>query len=271
MRGIGSRASGVSCRARGTRRSSSAAGTGASSTTACSAGRAEESIARVFDEINEFEAQQRDYGTLLVKLYFDVSADVQEQRLTRRRESPWRTREADDEFIRADDPAYQRALSSCGPIPTRAGRLGARSMRTTSSRRRLPRWRRSPMPGRRRCRPSRRLSSSLANPDSGSPSLRSFSRPRAGGRCARRRPARRSARGRAARSSRSGPHRRRLHRRRQWSACADCRPRPPARRSRRSEPGRAICCVAGSTTFAAFMIRARCDRRRSISRSRLRP
>src|SRR6476646_9993069 len=71
---------------------------------------AEESIPRVFDEINEFEAQQRDYGTLLVKLYFDVSADVQEQRLARRRQSPWRLRGADDDFIRADDPRYQSAL-----------------------------------------------------------------------------------------------------------------------------------------------------------------
>jgi polyphosphate kinase 2 (PPK2 family) len=71
---------------------------------------AEESIARVFDEINEFEAQQRDYGTLLVKLYFDVSADVQEQRIARRRQSPWRQRGADEDFIRADDPAYQSAL-----------------------------------------------------------------------------------------------------------------------------------------------------------------
>ena len=70
----------------------------------------EESVPRVFDEINEFEAQQRDYGTLLVKLYFDVSADVQEQRLTRRRHSPWRLRGAEDDFIRADDRAYQSAL-----------------------------------------------------------------------------------------------------------------------------------------------------------------
>jgi polyphosphate kinase 2 (PPK2 family) len=69
---------------------------------------AEASIPRVFDEINEFEAQQRDYGTLLVKLYFDVSADVQEQRLEQRRLDPWAS--ADDEFIRADDPAYQHAL-----------------------------------------------------------------------------------------------------------------------------------------------------------------
>jgi AMP-polyphosphate phosphotransferase len=71
---------------------------------------AEESVARVFDEINEFEAQQRDYGTLLVKLFFDVSADVQEQRLAQRRLSPWRSHRADEDFIRADDPAYQRAL-----------------------------------------------------------------------------------------------------------------------------------------------------------------
>jgi polyphosphate kinase 2 (PPK2 family) len=72
---------------------------------------AEESIPRVFDEINEFEAQQRDYGTLLVKLYFDVSADVQEQRLAQRRQNRWRTRVAVDDFIRADDPAYQHALT----------------------------------------------------------------------------------------------------------------------------------------------------------------
>src|SRR5206468_12934058 len=36
-------------------------------------GRTEEAgVSRAFDEINEFEAQQRDYGTLIVKLYFDV-------------------------------------------------------------------------------------------------------------------------------------------------------------------------------------------------------
>ena len=68
----------------------------------------EKSVPRIYDEINEFEAQQRDYGTLLVKLYFDVSADVQEQRLEQRRRNPWRVRA--DDFIRADDPDYQRAL-----------------------------------------------------------------------------------------------------------------------------------------------------------------
>ena len=70
----------------------------------------EESVPRVYDEINEFEAQQRDYGTLLVKLYFDVSADVQEQRLEQRRRNRWRARAQQDEFIRADDAGYQHAL-----------------------------------------------------------------------------------------------------------------------------------------------------------------
>ena len=71
----------------------------------------EESVPRVFDEINEFEVQQRDYGTLLVKLYFDVSADVQQQRIAERLRSPWRARQGQDELIRADDPAYQAALA----------------------------------------------------------------------------------------------------------------------------------------------------------------
>jgi polyphosphate kinase 2 (PPK2 family) len=70
----------------------------------------EDAVARVYDEINEFEAQQRDYGTLLVKLFFDVSADVQEHRLEQRHRNPWRARAAQDDLIPADDPRYQRAL-----------------------------------------------------------------------------------------------------------------------------------------------------------------
>ena len=36
------------------------------------------------DEINEFEAQQRDHGTLIVKLFFHVSAEMQDERLRER-------------------------------------------------------------------------------------------------------------------------------------------------------------------------------------------
>jgi len=71
----------------------------------------EESVPRVFDEINEFEVQQRDYGTLLVKLYFDVSADVQQQRIAERLRRPSRPRKGQPELIRADEPSYQAALA----------------------------------------------------------------------------------------------------------------------------------------------------------------
>ena len=67
-------------------------------------------LARAFDEINEFEAQQRDYGTLLVKLYFHVSSEVQSRRLEERARNPWLSIGRPDEPIRTNDPAYVRAL-----------------------------------------------------------------------------------------------------------------------------------------------------------------
>jgi len=67
-------------------------------------------LARAFDEINEFEAQQRDYGTLIVKLYFDVSAEVQEMRLKERAANPWNRVGHAEEIIRVADPAYAKAL-----------------------------------------------------------------------------------------------------------------------------------------------------------------
>ena len=44
---------------------------------------------RAYDEINEFESQQRDHGTLIVKLFFHVSAPVQDEVLRGRGEDPW--------------------------------------------------------------------------------------------------------------------------------------------------------------------------------------
>ena len=74
-------------------------------------GRTDEAgAARAFDEINEFEAQQRDYGTLIVKLYFDVSADVQERRLSDRARNPWANATTRVEPVRVDDESYRRAL-----------------------------------------------------------------------------------------------------------------------------------------------------------------
>lgn len=46
--------------------------------------------ARACDEINEFEAQQRDHGTLVVKLFFHVSAERQMTTLRERQADPWR-------------------------------------------------------------------------------------------------------------------------------------------------------------------------------------
>jgi len=45
--------------------------------------------ARACDEVNEFESQQRDHGTLVVKLFFHVSADEQQRRLSERQADPW--------------------------------------------------------------------------------------------------------------------------------------------------------------------------------------
>ena len=44
---------------------------------------------RGFDEINEFEAQQRDYGTLLIKLYFHATDKVLDERIGARAADPW--------------------------------------------------------------------------------------------------------------------------------------------------------------------------------------
>ena len=74
-------------------------------------GRIEEAaVARAFDEINEFEAQQRDSGTLIVKLFFNVSPDVQKQRLEQSSANPWRAPRRED-AMNVADPAYTRAFA----------------------------------------------------------------------------------------------------------------------------------------------------------------
>lgn len=46
--------------------------------------------ARACDEINEFESQQRDHGTMVIKLFFHISADRQLATLRERQEDAWR-------------------------------------------------------------------------------------------------------------------------------------------------------------------------------------
>ena len=71
----------------------------------------DKAVARAFDEINEFEAQQRDYGTLIVKLYFNVRAEVQSDRLRTRSASAWGRYARKDEPISVGELAYARALA----------------------------------------------------------------------------------------------------------------------------------------------------------------
>jgi len=68
-------------------------------------------LARTFDEINEFEAQQRDYGTLIVKLYFDVSAEVQAARLRERAADPWLGMQRREPPLTVSEPGYAEALA----------------------------------------------------------------------------------------------------------------------------------------------------------------
>jgi polyphosphate kinase 2 (PPK2 family) len=70
----------------------------------------DKALARAFDEINEFEAQQRDYGTLIVKLFFDVGADVQEARLKERAADPWWRMARSDPAVSVREPSYAEAL-----------------------------------------------------------------------------------------------------------------------------------------------------------------
>lgn len=47
-------------------------------------------FARACDEINEFEAQQLDHDTLIIKLFFHMSADQQAKAIGSRQDDPWR-------------------------------------------------------------------------------------------------------------------------------------------------------------------------------------
>jgi polyphosphate kinase 2 (PPK2 family) len=67
-------------------------------------------LARAFDEINEFEAQQRDYGTLIHKLYNHDTAAKQQQRLNERAADRWARVMRHEEPLSVSNPAYALAL-----------------------------------------------------------------------------------------------------------------------------------------------------------------
>ena len=65
---------------------------------------------RACDEVNEFEALQRDHGTLVVKLFFHVSADEQQRRLRERQADPWRRHLISEAELPADRERATAAL-----------------------------------------------------------------------------------------------------------------------------------------------------------------
>ena len=67
---------------------------------------------RAYDEINEFEAQQRDDGTAIVKLFIHVTQETQDSRLAQRLADPWRRFKvnAEDFRNRARRPEYLKAI-----------------------------------------------------------------------------------------------------------------------------------------------------------------
>ena len=67
---------------------------------------------RAFDEINEFESQQRDYGTMIVKLFFHVTDTTQARRVADRQDDQWMRHLVGPEELRTSQAraAYRDAL-----------------------------------------------------------------------------------------------------------------------------------------------------------------
>ena len=68
---------------------------------------------RGYDEINEFEAQQADSGTTIVKIFLHVTQKEQDQRLQDRLDHPWKRWKtgADDYRNREKRPEYLEAMA----------------------------------------------------------------------------------------------------------------------------------------------------------------
>jgi len=67
---------------------------------------------RAFDEINEYESQQRDYGTLIVKLFFHITDETQGRRIAERESDEWQRHLIGAEEFRSPPAriAYRAAL-----------------------------------------------------------------------------------------------------------------------------------------------------------------
>ena len=80
---------------------------------------------RAYDEINEFEAQQRDNGVGLIKIFMHVTQEEQDQRFRKRLEDPWkrwktgvedyRNREKRDAYVDAYHDMFKRCDTRWAP------------------------------------------------------------------------------------------------------------------------------------------------------------
>jgi polyphosphate kinase 2 (PPK2 family) len=80
---------------------------------------------RAYDEINEFEAQQRDIGTTLVKIFVHITQGTQDKRLKKRFEDPWkrwktgaedyRNRDKRDDYLKALDDMFRTTDTRWAP------------------------------------------------------------------------------------------------------------------------------------------------------------
>jgi polyphosphate kinase 2 (PPK2 family) len=80
---------------------------------------------RGYDEINEFEAQQADDGTAVLKLFFHVTAETQDERLKARLQHPWkrwkvtaedfRNRARRDDYVRATEDMFAHTSTRWAP------------------------------------------------------------------------------------------------------------------------------------------------------------
>ncbi|OYW22684.1 MAG: polyphosphate kinase [Sphingomonas sp. 12-62-6] len=96
---------------------------------------------RGYDEINEFEAQQADSGTTIVKLFIHVTQEAQDERLKDRLDHPWkrwktglddyRNRARRNEYLDAMAEMFRRTDTRWGPWQVidgnnkKAGRIAA--------------------------------------------------------------------------------------------------------------------------------------------------
>jgi AMP-polyphosphate phosphotransferase len=80
---------------------------------------------RAYDEINEFEAQQRDNGVTLIKLFLHVTQEEQDKRFRERLENPWkrwktgkddyRNRARRSDYLKAYDDMFDRTDTRWAP------------------------------------------------------------------------------------------------------------------------------------------------------------